>query len=52
MGGGFGGRTITLVQQELYDAFITKAKAAFAEKYGHEPIVIPVVISDGARKLD
>ena len=33
-------------------AVITKAKAAFAEKYGHEPIVIPVVISDGARKLD
>ena len=24
---------------------------AFAQKYGHEPIVIPVVISDGARKL-
>ena len=31
--------------------FIAKAKAAFAEKYGHEPAVIPVVISDGARKL-
>ena len=27
------------------------ARVAFAEKYGHEPIVIPVVISDGARKL-
>ena len=52
MGGGFGGCTINLVKKELYDAFITKAKAAFAEKYGHEPIVIPVVISDGARKLD
>ena len=28
-----------------------KAKTAFAEKYGHEPVVIPVVISDGARRL-
>ena len=40
------------LKEELYDAFIAKAKAAFAEKYGHEPIEIPVVISDGARKLN
>lgn len=52
MGGGFGGCTINLVKTELYDAFIEKAKTAFAEKYGHEPVVIPVVISDGARKLE
>ncbi len=52
MGGGFGGCTINLVKAELYDAFIEKAKAAFAEKYGHEPKVIEVVISDGARKLE
>ena len=51
MGGGFGGCTINLVKSELYDAFIAKAKSAFAEKYGHEPVEIPVVISDGARKL-
>ena len=51
MGGGFGGCTINLVKAELYDAFIEKAKASFAQKYGHEPVVIPVVISDGARKL-
>ena len=51
MGGGFGGCTINLVKAELYDAFISKAKSAFAEKYGHEPVEIPVVISDGARKL-
>ena len=51
MGGGFGGCTINLVKAELYDNFIAKAKTAFAEKYGHEPVVIPVVISDGARKL-
>ena len=51
MGGGFGGCTINLVKAELYDAFISKAKASFAEKYGHEPVEIPVVISDGARRL-
>lgn len=51
MGGGFGGCTINLVKEDLYDAFIEKAKAAFKEKYGHEPIVIDVVISDGARKV-
>lgn len=51
MGGGFGGCTINLVMNELYDSFIEKAKKAFSEKYGHEPKVYDVVISDGARKL-
>ena len=51
MGGGFGGCTINLVKAELYDTFIAKAKSAFAARYGHEPIEIPVVISDGARRL-
>lgn len=52
MGGGFGGCTINLVKTELYDNFIATAKAKFAAEYGHEPKVISVVISDGARKLD
>ena len=52
MGGGFGGCTINLVRTELYDSFIARAKSAFAEKYGHEPVEIPVVIGDGARRLD
>ena len=51
MGGGFGGCTINLVKDELYDNFIATAKAKFNEKYGHEPVVYPVIISDGARKL-
>lgn len=51
MGGGFGGCTINLVKAELYDSFIETAKKKFAEKFGHEPKVIDVVISDGARKL-
>ena len=50
MGGGFGGCTINLVKNELYDAFIAEAKKCFNEKYGHEPVVIDVVISDGAHR--
>ncbi len=51
MGGGFGGCTINLVKDELYDSFIVDAKEQFKAKYGHEPKVYDVVISDGARKL-
>ena len=51
MGGGFGGCTINLVRNELYDAFVGEAKKKFCEKFGHEPKVYDVVISDGARKL-
>ena len=52
MGGGFGGCTINLVKDEIHDAFIKTAKEKFAEKYGHEPKIYDVVISDGARKID
>ncbi len=51
MGGGFGGCTINLVKDELYDGFIAKAVKDFTEKFGHAPKVYDVVISDGARKL-
>ena len=52
MGGGFGGCTINLVKDELYDNFIATAKTKFAAKYGHEPKVYPVIISDGSRRLE
>ena len=51
MGGGFGGCTINLVRDELYDKFVDTAVSAFKEKFGHEPKVYPVIISDGARLL-
>lgn len=51
MGGGFGGCTINLVKEDLYEAFITTAKEKFTIKFGHEPKVYDVVISDGTRKL-
>ena len=52
MGGGFGGCTINLVKEELYDTFVQSAKTKFNEKYGIEPIIIDVVISDGAHKVE
>lgn len=52
MGGGFGGCTINLVRKDLRDSFIATAKSQFQERFGHEPEVYPVVISDGARKVE
>ncbi len=52
MGGGFGGCTINLVRNELLPGFIAKAKEQFNAKYGHEPKVYEVIISDGAHKIE
>lgn len=52
MGGGFGGCTINLVRKDLRDKFVETAKTKFNVKYGHEPKVYPVVISDGAHKVE
>ncbi|MDE7466074.1 MAG: galactokinase [Muribaculaceae bacterium] len=52
MGGGFGGCTINLVSDDLHDRFITEAVVRFKEKYGHEPQIYDVIISDGARKVE
>ena len=51
MGGGFGGCTINLVKDDIYDKFIADTKAKFAAKYGHEPEVYPVIISEGSHKV-
>lgn len=52
MGGGFGGCTINLVKDELFDNFIARAESAYSEKFGHKPKIYPVIICDGARRLD
>ena len=52
MGGGFGGCTINLVKEELYQDFVDTAVARFTEKFGHAPKVYDVVISDGARRVE
>ena len=51
MGGGFGGCTINLVKDELYDNFIATACKKFNDEYGHEPKIYEVIISDGARRV-
>lgn len=51
MGGGFGGCTINLVKDHLYEGFLAQAKEQFARKFGHQPKVYDVVISDGARRI-
>ena len=52
MGGGFGGCTINLVKNSLYDSFIKKTLAAYKNEYGIDAKVYDVVIGDGARKLE
>ena len=37
MGGGFGGCTINLVKNELYETFIITAKERFKEKIRPQP---------------
>ena len=51
MGGGFGGCTINLVKESLYDSFVRTAKEQYLARYGKAPRVYDVVISDGARAL-
>ena len=51
MGGGFGGCTINLIKEGLYDQFVRTAIDQFTKRFGHAPKVYEVVSSDGARKL-
>ena len=52
MGGGFGGCTVNLVKDSLYDNFIETVTKKFNERYGHEPMIYPVIVSDGARRYE
>lgn len=52
MGGGFGGCTINLVKEGLYDGFIREVKRRYLEKFGREPKIYDVVISNGSRKIE
>ncbi len=51
MGGGFGGCTINLVSTELYNNFVKTVTEKYTKKYGKKPVIIDVVIGDGARRL-
>ncbi|GHV72672.1 galactokinase [Bacteroidia bacterium] len=52
MGGGFGGCTINLVKDALYEEFVKEATTAYEKNFGITPKVYDVVIKDGARKLE
>lgn len=51
MGGGFGGCTINLVRDTIYEKFVSKAKREYARKFGIVPEIYSVTIGDGSRKL-
>jgi galactokinase len=51
MGGGFGGCTINLVKNELYDGFIKRATVSYEQRFKIKPKVYDVIISDGAKKI-
>lgn len=52
MGGGFGGCTINLVADGIYDNFIATVTEKFNARYGHQPKIYDVVIYDGARRVE
>ena len=52
MGGGFGGCTLNLVKNELYETFVRTAKERFQARFGRSPKFYDVVIGDGARRID
>lgn len=51
MGGGFGGCTINLVKDNLYESFINDAKTKYFAKFGKQPKIYDVVISEGSHKV-
>ncbi len=52
MGGGFGGCTINLVSEKVYDEFRQKVNTDFEMQFGEKPLYYEVSIDDGARKIE
>lgn len=51
MGGGFGGCTINLVKEDIFEKFVRDAVTKYGDRYGKRLKVYDVIISDGARKI-
>lgn len=51
MGGGFGGCTINLVKNELYNQFITDVQAEYLNRFGKQAKIYDIVINEGAHKI-
>ncbi|MGB4204347.1 MAG: galactokinase [Bacteroidales bacterium] len=52
MGGGFGGCTINLVSEKIYEEFRQKVNNDFEMQFGEKPLYYEVSIDDGARKIE
>lgn len=52
MGGGFGGCSINLVKDTLFDAFVDQIQPLYKARFGIECKIIPVVIGQGARRIE
>ncbi len=52
MGGGFGGCTINLVKDDLYEAFLKRTTESYEQKFKIKPKVYDVIIKDGAKKIN
>ena len=50
MGGGFGGCTINLVPDSIYDSFVDEVQQTYRKRFGIDCQPIPVVISGEATK--
>lgn len=51
MGGGFGGCTINLVKEELYNNFIQVAATKYKERFSKQLKKYDIIISEGAHKV-
>lgn len=51
MGGGFGGCSINLVEETLYNRFISITTQEFYDKFGHKPETYDINIKDGTRQI-
>ena len=50
-GAGFGGCTVSIVENDCIDAFIERVGTAYEEKIGYKADFYVVEVGDGARKL-
>ena len=51
-GGGFGGCTVSIVENDAVDHFISSIGASYKEKVGHEAEFYTVDIGEGAGEID
>ena len=47
-GGGFGGCTVNLMEQDAVEAFVKSMRTAYQSRFGIIPAIYPVTICDGA----